>query len=425
MMEQLLGMSTQMEGQETEAIAVKALESWELVLKEDELEDTFLEWMWQQARIWREENIQCKTLLIDSEYDSLFGPLTPIDVDNIPGDLLQELTPATSPSQIPDRLEGLTLRIEASSTHRPQKAPTNCHRRLPRIRLRIRLRSDDATVVSRIEDKHPSDEGCDSPVDIQALNNNLRNNRHHSAQGCVNTPLVADSQCRCDPFDETQVTEVLSKIKVSTDLLPKQLKSVQNLVREFADVFALSLSEVTPVDFIQHCLDIPAGTAFPRQAGQKRLTEPQCKWVYRVLDNMEQAKIVTKVSQDQVAAVSPTNAVPKPGGAELLSLDLLRRMANEQCRLHNIPIMWPEAEEKPQEDRKSPGEPKFHVVHNYATINRHTQVQPFPMGNLAAMQRKVARHCWISVMDFMAGFNAVPMAPESVPYTGFHVDGRG
>ncbi|QRW01026.1 Retrovirus-related Pol polyprotein from transposon [Ceratobasidium sp. AG-Ba] len=39
--------------------------------------------------------------------------------------------------------------------------------------------------------------------------------------------------------------------------------------------------------------------------------------------------------------------------------------------------------------------------------------------------RKVAGHRWISVMDFMAGFHAVPMAPESVPYTGFHVDGRG
>ncbi|QRV97849.1 Retrotransposon-derived protein PEG10 [Ceratobasidium sp. AG-Ba] len=45
--------------------------------------------------------------------------------------------------------------------HRPQKTLTNRHRRLPRIRLRIRLRSNDATVVSRIEDKHPSDEGRD------------------------------------------------------------------------------------------------------------------------------------------------------------------------------------------------------------------------------------------------------------------------
>lgn len=37
------------------------------------------------------------------------------------------------------------------------------------------------------------------------------------------------------------------------------------------------------------------------------------------------------------------------------------------------------------------------------------------------MQRKVAGHKWISVMDLLAGFNAVPIAPASIPYTGFHV----
>ncbi|QRV93691.1 Retrotransposon gag protein [Ceratobasidium sp. AG-Ba] len=67
------------------------------------------------------------------------------------------------------RPEGSTLRIEASSTHRPQKTLTNRHRRLPRIRLRIRLRSDDATVVSRIEDKHPSDEGRDKEGTLDQL----------------------------------------------------------------------------------------------------------------------------------------------------------------------------------------------------------------------------------------------------------------
>ncbi|QRV90579.1 Retrovirus-related Pol polyprotein from transposon [Ceratobasidium sp. AG-Ba] len=234
-------------------------------------------------------------------------------------------------------------------------------------------------------------------VEIQVLNDNSDSAQHPSAQGRIDTPPVANSQRRRDPFEAAQVTEVLSKIKIGMDLSPKQLESVQNLVREFADVFALSLLEVLPVDFIQHRLDIPAGTSFPRRAGQKRLTEPQRRWLYKVLDDREQAKIVAKVPQDQVAAVSPTNVVPKPGGAELPSLETLRRMANKQCRLHNIPIMWPEAEEKPHKERKP----------------------------LAAMQRKVAGHRWISVMDFMAGFNVVPMAPESVPYTRFHVNGQG
>ncbi|QRW06987.1 Retrovirus-related Pol polyprotein from transposon opus [Ceratobasidium sp. AG-Ba] len=268
-------------------------------------------------------------------------------------------------------------------------------------------------------------ERAKGPINIQMLNGRNPEDRHPSAQRRVNTPPFADSQRRQDPFELNRVAEIVTKVKIGADLTQEQRQRAEDLVREFADVFALSLSEVIPVDFIQHRLDIPEGVSFPRQAGQKRLTEPQRKWLYKVLDDMEAAKIVAKVPQDEVAAVSPTNVVPKPGGAELPSLDALRRMANEQCRLHNLPIMWPEVEGAPAEEGRVPGEPKFRVVHNYAAVNRHTQVRPFPMGDLAAMQRKVAGHRWISVMDFMAGFHAIPMAPESVPYTGFHVDGRG
>ncbi|KAF8755144.1 hypothetical protein RHS01_05401 [Rhizoctonia solani] len=68
---------------------------------------------------------------------------------------------------------------------------------------------------------------------------------------------------------------------------------------------------------------------------------------------------------------------------------------------------------------------KWRLVQNFATVNRYTQVKPFPMGDLFAKQQAVAGHKYISVMDLHAGFHAIPIAPESVPYTGFHVDGRG
>ncbi|QRV94361.1 AC9 transposase [Ceratobasidium sp. AG-Ba] len=46
---------------------------------------------------------------------------------------------------------------------------TNRHRWRPRIRQGIKLRSDDATVVSRTEDRHPSDEGRDKIRKISKL----------------------------------------------------------------------------------------------------------------------------------------------------------------------------------------------------------------------------------------------------------------
>ncbi|QRV80063.1 Retrovirus-related Pol polyprotein from transposon [Ceratobasidium sp. AG-Ba] len=263
------------------------------------------------------------------------------------------------------------------------------------------------------------------PADIQAMEEQEREDRHQSAQRRVTVPPIPFSDRVQDPFRADRVTDILNKVKIGDDLELEQRKRVSDLVREYADVFALSLSEVLPVDFSEMRLDIPEGTSFPRRAGQKRLTEPQRQWLYKTLDDMENAKIIAKVTQDQVAAVSPTNIVPKPGGAELPSLASLRKMANEQCKLYGLPILWPDVEVEGPENTKPSTETKYRLVHNFVSVNKVTQLRPFPMGDLPSMQRKVSSHRWISVMDFLAGFNAIPMAPESIPYTGFHVDGRG
>lgn len=138
------------------------------------------------------------------------------------------------------------------------------------------------------------------------------------------------------------MAEILRKVSIGNDLIVEQNKQVIELVSEFADVFALLLSDILPVDFAKLVLDVPAGTSFPKRAGQRRLMEPQCQWLYKVLDDMERTNIIAKVTKDQVAAISPTNIVPKPVGAELPSLTLLRRMANVQCKQYGLPIIWPD-----------------------------------------------------------------------------------
>ncbi|QRV94483.1 Retrovirus-related Pol polyprotein from transposon [Ceratobasidium sp. AG-Ba] len=262
------------------------------------------------------------------------------------------------------------------------------------------------------------------PAGIFALESEPSKERHPLARRRLPTPSAPESAQSKDPFNRDRVADILNRVTIGDDLSPKQKQKVRDLIGEYADVFARSLSEVLPVDFAQIKLDIPIGTQFPRRAGQKRLTEPQREWLYKTLDDMEQAKIIAKVPQDQVQAVSPTNIVPKPGGAELPSLASLRRMANEQCRLYNLPVMWPDVEVEGPEEAPSRSKTKYRLVHNFAAVNKVTQLRPFPMGDLLSMQRKVAGHQWISVMDFLARFNAIPVAPESVPYTGFYVDGR-
>ncbi|KAG9124259.1 hypothetical protein FRC07_012232, partial [Ceratobasidium sp. 392] len=113
------------------------------------------------------------------------------------------------------------------------------------------------------------------PADICLLDEDKPADRHPTAQHRLDTPPIAESERTKDPFNREQIAEVLRKIRIGDDLSPEQRKRVMDLIGEYADIFALSLSEVLPIDFTQLKLDIPEGTSFPKKAGQKRLTEPQ------------------------------------------------------------------------------------------------------------------------------------------------------
>ena len=50
-----------------------------------------------------------------------------------------------------------------------------------------------------------------------------------------------------DPFKVERVDAVLAELTIGDDLTEEQCVSIVNLLREFADCFALSMSEVTVV----------------------------------------------------------------------------------------------------------------------------------------------------------------------------------
>jgi hypothetical protein len=54
---------------------------------------------------------------------------------------------------------------------------------------------------------------------------------------------------------ETGVQEILNAVEIGEDLSDDQKEQVRSLVREYADVFALSLSEVLYVDWYKHKLN--------------------------------------------------------------------------------------------------------------------------------------------------------------------------
>ena len=103
----------------------------------------------------------------------------------------------------------------------------------------------------------------------------------HQERGGTHPPEVVNhaSQRAKDPANLTRVQDILNKISIGLDLTGVQWARVMDLIREYPDIFALSLSEVFPVDFMQHKLNIDPDTALPKKAYQRPMTEPQRKFL--------------------------------------------------------------------------------------------------------------------------------------------------
>ena len=151
---------------------------------------------------------------------------------------------------------------------------------------------------------------------------------------------------------------------------------------------------------------------------------------------MEKAHVIQKVPGDFIKSLSSTNLAPKEAGKTGITRTEVMRQVNRECEKNGLPPFWEqvpddhdaskEATVETAEDEK-PGAPKtkWHVCHAFNTLNRVTQVPPFPAGDLRAKQEFAAGHRWASVIDFAAGYYAIPLDDESVPYVAFYVEGRG
>jgi transposase InsO family protein len=237
-------------------------------------------------------------------------------------------------------------------------------------------------------------------------------------------------------FEETRVQEILKAVEIGPDLTDEQQEQVRSLVQEYADVFALSLSEVLYVDWYKHKLNIDPNQTFPTKINQRPITEGQKEWFNNILDDMEKSFIIQKVPGDFIKNLSSTNLAPKEAGKTGITRTEVMRQVNRECEKNGLPPFWeqvPNHEDSSQEatmetvENDEPNAPKtkWRVCHAFNALNKATQVPPFPAGNLRSKQEFAAGHRWASVIDFAAGYYAVPLDDESVPYVAFYVEGRG
>jgi transposase InsO family protein len=231
-----------------------------------------------------------------------------------------------------------------------------------------------------------------------------------------------------DPHNPHQVQAILDAITIGPDITKEQRDELTKLIADYADCFALSVSEVKPVKGAVHKLDIPHDAKFPLKVNQRPLTPPQRKFLYPKIDEMIAAGVLIRLEPSEVKCIAPTVLSQKAHEQGGLSQDELQHRVNEQCVAAGLPPHFdlpPRQKPTAETPIENHSEQKWRICQNFGEVNKVTRVAPMPQGDIRMKQQRLSRHRWLSVFDFASGFYAVTIHPESRPYTAFYMEGRG
>src|SRR5882762_1075390 len=231
-----------------------------------------------------------------------------------------------------------------------------------------------------------------------------------------------------DPHNPRRVKEILKHVSIGPDLTAEQHSKVVDLLTEFADCFALSVSEVIPIPGAKHHIHVPPDTTFPKKIPhQRQLTEAQKVYLSKSIDELLAADIIEPIRPEDVLCASPLTLAQKPHDCPGLSLPELQHKVNNECIAHGLPpahtldTLGPTTLTAPEEDHPQ----KWRICQNYNALNKVTKVFPLPQGDIRTKQRHLSGHHWVHGFDFASRFYAVTIPASSRPYLAHYVEGRG
>ena len=197
-----------------------------------------------------------------------------------------------------------------------------------------------------------------------------------------------------EPFKKERVDEILKQVKIGPDLTDEERRRVREFIADWADIFALSVNEVKPVENAVHHLNIPPGATFSTKIGQKPLTPPQRRYLYESVDIMLKAGIIEQCLPDQVKCVSPTTLAQKAHAGSGLVLEELQHRTNNECIAHGFEPFFnlPPRSQPTPDDESDKSEPKWRICQNFSQINKVTKIAPMPQGDIRAKQQRLSGH---------------------------------
>ena len=250
-----------------------------------------------------------------------------------------------------------------------------------------------------------------------------------TAETCnANTLLMRES----NPHKAERVTRIVQEVTIGPDLTPDQRQAVQELIKEYADCFALSMKEVNPIPGAVHKLNIPEGATFRTKVPPRSYNPDQHTFVNSKVDEMLEAGIICPIHPRDVRFVAQTVLAQKAHDGQGLAIDELKYIVNEQCGKHGIPNKFELPHYHRETTEPDPNIPpmqkppvKWRLCQDFGGINRVTEVAPVPQGDIRAKQLRLSGHRYVHVFEFAAGFYGITVHPDSQPYITFFVEGRG
>ena len=185
-------------------------------------------------------------------------------------------------------------------------------------------------------------------------------------------------------------------IQIGDDISGEERTTVKQLVKEFANIFALSVHEVKHIPGAEHHLDVPEDAQLHTRIGQKPMTPPQAAYFLKALDIMLKAGICAHIAAKDVKCVSPITLAEKMHTEKGLTIDELHQKVNLECESIGIPspfVTPPDTTPLDMHNLEGIIQPqKWRVCTNYRELNKVTQVLSMPQGNIHSKQQVLCGH---------------------------------
>ncbi|KAL0062239.1 hypothetical protein AAF712_010869 [Marasmius tenuissimus] len=122
-------------------------------------------------------------------------------------------------------------------------------------------------------------------------------------------------------FKEERVKE-MRQVKIGKGLMGEERAEVEKLLREHADCFALSVSEVRHVKGAIHWLKVPEDTRFQKKVHQKPLMPPQREYFHTKIDKLLEAGVIEQCRPSDVKCIVLTVLAKKAHEGQGLRLNV-------------------------------------------------------------------------------------------------------